>query len=91
MAHTFTFDGDIKVLKLLRCIYEINLTRGPKKYYLVQPEVRLLGHVVSTEGLQTDPIRRRSYDRRYQIVNDLPRVRHISRYHGILPDILFQL
>jgi hypothetical protein len=58
MVHMGTFDGHIKVLtELLERLNDTSPTLGDNKCYLIQPEVRILGHVVSAEGIRPDPKR----------------------------------
>ena len=46
----------MKTLKLVfDCLREANLKLSPKKCNLFQSEVSFLGHIVSREGISTDP------------------------------------
>ena len=50
-----TIDHDENLLKLLKRAHEVNLKFNSKKVNLRKPEVKYMGHVLSSEGLKPDP------------------------------------
>ena len=50
-----TIDHDENLLKLLKRAREVNLKFNSRKLNLRKPEVKYMGHVLSSEGLKLDP------------------------------------
>ena len=50
-----TLDHDENLLKLLKRALAVNLKFNSKKLNLRKPEVKYMGHVLSSEGLKPDP------------------------------------
>ena len=48
-------DHDANLLELLQRARKVNLKFNSKKLNLRKPEVKYMGHVLSTEGLKPDP------------------------------------
>ena len=56
LVHSRTFETHVSSLrKIFRRMSEFGLTFKAKKCFIAAPEVRFLGHVVSAEGIKTDP------------------------------------
>ena len=56
IVHAATFEEELNRLRLVfQRLREANLKLGPKKCFLFQRRVAVLGHIVSGDGVSTDP------------------------------------
>ena len=86
-----------KLKMVLSCYDECGNQLNPRKCHLVQPKVKLLGHVVSVNGIEADPYKVKSIillpspKSSKQLATFIYKVKYMARFIPLSSQLLYPL
>ncbi|PFX26209.1 Retrovirus-related Pol polyprotein from transposon 17.6 [Stylophora pistillata] len=85
-----TLDHDENLLKLLKRALAVNLKFNSKKLNLRKPEVKYMGHVLSSEGLKPDPNKVAAHDDSFEEIKKLVTRHPVLKFYDMNSEVTIQ-